>query len=264
LNSSQETLRGLATEVLSQASPTKKITKSFEVANKWLMDNIPIGDSSPPREPGRPDLPILCSPRAMPKRSTGTKGRIALIHAITHIEFNAINLAWDIIARFSHASLNRAYYDDWVKVAIDETNHFQLLSNRLLQLNSSYGELPAHNGLWEAAKDTSNDLLARLAVVPMTLEARALDTAVGTANRLQSAGDHETARILDIVYRDEIKHVAVGCKWFKLICKTIYKNPVSEYKRLVRTNYRGALRGPFNYTARNLAGFTADFFDWKE
>jgi len=263
LNGSQNTLRGLATEVLSQTSPHKKVEKSFEVANKWLIDNILIGDSTPPLEPGRPDRPILCSPRELPKRSTGIKGRIALIHAITHIEFNAINLAWDIIARFSHTSLNRTYYNDWVTVAIDETNHFKFLSNRLLQLDSSYGDLPAHNGLWEAAKDTSNNLLARLAVVPMTLEARALDTAISTARRLQRAGDDETARLLEIVYRDEIKHVAVGCKWFKLICKTIDKNPVSEYKRIIRQNYRGALKGPFNHTARHLAGFTTDFYDWK-
>lgn len=196
----------------------------------------------------------------MPKRSTGPKGKIALVHALAHIELNAVDLAWDIIARFSSdADLPRAFIDDWVTVAGEEAEHFLALDRRLNALGATYGDLPAHDGLWKAAQSTAHDVLARLAIVPLTLEARGLDTTPATCERLRSNGDEPTAEILDTIYRDEIKHLAIGIRWFEHVCARRGIEPACTYRDLLAQNFTGVLKGPFNRQARAAAGMTAAY-----
>lgn len=199
----------------------------------------------------------------MPKRRNfGTPaGRIALLHALAHIELNAIDLAWDVIARFASAERQREFYDDWVGVAAEEAEHFALLADRLAALGSAYGELPAHDGLWEAAAETSDDLLARLAVVPLVLEARGLDVTPEMILRLERAGDRDSAAILQRVYRDEIGHVAVGARWFERLCREHGLDPQAAFHDRVRRYFKGVLKAPFNRDARDLAGLAAGYYE---
>jgi uncharacterized ferritin-like protein (DUF455 family) len=199
----------------------------------------------------------------MPKRRNfGTPaGRIALLHALAHIELNAIDLAWDVIARFASAERQREFYDDWVGVAAEEAEHFALLADRLAALGSAYGELPAHDGLWEAAAETSDDLLARLAVVPLVLEARGLDVTPEMILRLERAGDRDSAAILQRVYQDEIGHVAVGARWFERLCREHGLDPQAAFHDRVRRYFKGVLKAPFNRDARDLAGLAAGYYE---
>jgi uncharacterized ferritin-like protein (DUF455 family) len=198
----------------------------------------------------------------MPKRRAGGSpaGRIALLHALAHIELNAIDLAWDIIARFGAAALPREFYDDWVRVAAEEAEHHALLAERLAGFGAAYGDLPAHDGLWQAAETTSHDLLARLAVVPLVLEARGLDVTPEMTLRLERLGDRESAAILRRIYADEIGHVAVGRRWFEFVCAARDLPPVATYHALVRRHFRGGLKAPFNTEGRDAAGFAAAFY----
>jgi uncharacterized ferritin-like protein (DUF455 family) len=224
---------------------------------------LTIGATVPPLRPARPDRPYLVVPRDMPKRRNfgSLSGRVALLHALAHIELNAIDLAWDIIARFAGTPLPRAFYDDWVVVAAEEAEHFALLASRLGALGTSYGDLPAHDGLWEAAAATAHDLLARLAVVPLVLEARGLDVTPEMIRRLERAGDDATAALLDRIYRDEIGHVAVGMRWFHWLCSERGCDPVVAFRDRVRRHFTGALKPPFNRAARDAAGFPPDFYE---
>ena len=188
-------------------------------------------------------------------------GRIALLHALAHIELNAIDLAWDIIARFSGENLPREFFDDWVGVAAEEAEHFALLDARLRALGGAYGDLPAHDGLWEAAAATAYDLIARLAVVPLVLEARGLDVTPEMIRRLERAGDHDSATILERVYTDEIGHVAVGARWFLRLCRAGGLDPAETFRDRVRRYFVGALKPPFNHAARDAAGIPAVFYD---
>ena len=199
----------------------------------------------------------------MPKRRNfgSPTGRLALLHALAHIELNAIDLAWDIVARFAGADLPREFYDDWVGVAAEEAEHFALLASRLEALGSGYGALPAHDGLWEAAAATATDLLARLAVVPLVLEARGLDVTPEMRLRLERAGDAESAAILERIYRDEIGHVAVGVRWFELLCRARGLDPAATYRDRVQRYFAGALKPPFNREARDRAGFSAAYYE---
>ncbi len=198
----------------------------------------------------------------MPRRSIGAapKGRIALLHALAHIELNAIDLAWDLIARFSGDRLPRAFYDDWVAVADDEARHFALLSRRLADLGAAYGDLPAHDGLWQAAGDTRHDLLARLAVVPLVLEARGLDVTPAMIAKLEAAGDRESAAVLRVVYRDEIGHVAAGKRWFDWACERAGRAPAETWRALVARHFKGTLKPPFNEAARLEAGMAPETY----
>jgi len=222
-----------------------------------------IGDPVPILCPARPDHPELRPPRDMPKRRNfGTPGgRIALLHALAHIELNAIDLAWDIIARFAGDAISREFCDDWVSVAAEEAEHFALLAERLRELGSFYGALPAHDGLWEAAAVTSQDLLARLAVVPLVLEARGLDVTPEMMLRLERAGDAESAAILRRIYDDEIRHVAVGARWFERLCNEGGLDPETAFHDCVRRCFKGALKPPFNRDARTLAGLPAGYYE---
>jgi uncharacterized ferritin-like protein (DUF455 family) len=203
--------------------------------------------------PGRPPRPLLVAPREVPNRGLGTlAGRFALAHAVAHIEFNAINLALDACCRF--AGMPQAYYADWLRVAQDEARHFDMLRNRLKELGGDYGDLPAHNGLWEAAEKTADDALARMALVPRVLEARGLDVTPGMIRRLREVGDEATAAILTVILDEEVAHVRCGTHWFRHLCAQRGLEPVATFRALLQQ--RGMqLRAPFNRAARMAAGF---------
>jgi len=172
-------------------------------------------------------------------RPNSIKGRLSFMHAIVHIELNAINLAWNIIARFRNSDLPLAFYDDWVNVANDEAKHFSMLTNYLNQNNACYGDFSAHDSLWESAEKTSNDILSRLAIVPLVLEARGLDTTPGAINKLSTTGNSKATRILKIIGEEEISHVATGVRWFHHICKSRELKPASTFQLLVKSQFNG-------------------------
>lgn len=204
--------------------------------------------------PGRPLHPELVSPRALKRRSLHTpRGRAVLLHALAHIEFNAINLALDAVWRF--AGMPPGFYHDWMQVAQEEALHFSLLNAHLATLGCRYGDFPAHDGLWEMAQKTSGDVLARMALVPRTLEARGLDAAPPMRDGLAQAGDAPAAAILDIILRDEIDHVRIGNHWFRFLCAARGLDPHQAYRHLAQRHAAPRLRGPFNLDARRAAGF---------
>ncbi len=256
-------LAARAVAVLNAADPADKVSLSHETAAQWRTGDMAVGAAAPPGRPARPARPVLLPPRDMPRRRAagGVAGRIALLHAVTHIELNAIDLAWDIVARFTDQDLPREFYDDWVGVAAEEAKHFDMLSRRLGALGAAYGDLPAHDGLWEAAEATADDLAARLAVVPLVLEARGLDVTPTMIARLRSAGDDDSAAVLDVIYREEIGHVAKGRRWFGHICARRGIDPEPTYHALVRARYKSTLKPPFNVEAREAAGLTAGFYE---
>jgi uncharacterized ferritin-like protein (DUF455 family) len=217
-------------------------------------------DAPPPegiRAPGRPPRPELVAPRDTAHRGLGSaEGRAAFIHAIAHIEFNAIDLAWDAAYRFR--GMPQEFYADWVNVAADEARHFALLQQRLAELGHAYGDFPAHNGLWEMAEKTADSCTARMALVPRVLEARGLDVTPGMITRLRGLGDHASADILALILEEEVAHVAAGSRWFAWCCERSNLDPVATFAGLVEGEARGAIRGPFNREARHAAGFGAD------
>ncbi len=214
-----------------------------------------------PDRPAWPDSPELLPPRDMPKRGKAgnLRARVALLHSLAHIEFVAIDLAFDLIGRFG-AQFPRGFVDDWMRVGAEEAMHVALLDRHLRVLDSHYGALPAHAGLWEAAQETAHDAGARLAIVPMVLEARGLDITPATVERLKSAGDERSARILERIYTDEIQHVRAGSRWFDHHCEKIDKNPRDHWQNLVRRHFRGRLKPPFNDSARERAGLPREFY----
>ena len=212
-----------------------------------------------PDRPTRPALPELVAPASVPRRkiNRGTAGRAALLHAIAHIEFNAIDLAWDLIARFGDPALPRDFFDDWVKVGDEEALHFSLVTTRLAELGAAYGDFSAHDGLWEAAEGTKDDLLARLAVVPMVLEARGVDVTPVMIAKLRSVDDEASALVLDRIYADEITHVAAGRRWFEFEAARRGLTPAAVWPALVAQHFKGQLKPPFNLPGREMAGMTA-------
>lgn len=207
-------------------------------------------------EPGRPVRPELVEPISVPRRRLGSNaGRAALIHAIAHIEFNAINLALDAAYRFR--DMPGEFTLDWLSVAGDEARHFRMLQVRLDELGFSYGDFPAHNGLWEMARVTASSCLARMALVPRVLEARGLDVTPGMISRLASLGDDKTVAILDVILEEEVRHVAIGTRWFRHCCARESRDPLPTFLELLRVHF-GKPRGPFNVDARLLAGFTPE------
>lgn len=211
----------------------------------------------PPALPGRPARPALVAPKDVPQRSIGTlAGRAALLHAVAHIEFNAINLALDAVWRFT--DMPCAYYLEWTRVAGEEALHFSLLRDHLRSLGHDYGDFPAHDGLWTMTAKTAADPLARMALVPRTLEARGLDATPPMQAKLAQAGDHRAAEILGIILRDEIGHVAVGNRWYRYLCKRQGLDPVALYPALAERYGAPRPRPPFNLSAREAAGFTTE------
>lgn len=204
---------------------------------------------------GRPERPRLVRPAELPRRGLGSvEGRVALLHAVAHIEFNAINLALDAALRF--ADLGDAFVRDWLSVAHDEARHFSMLRQRLNRLDADYGALPAHNGLWEMAEKTAHDPLVRMALVPRVLEARGLDVTPGMINRLRQVGDAESVACLELILDEEVRHVAIGSRWFRHLCERRGVEPESTFRTLLEEYFAGGLRGPFNLPARREAGFS--------
>lgn len=250
------TLQQAARAVLAAADPQEKLALTAASAARWRAGVLPLAhdDAPVPEEPGRPLRPRLVQPRDVARRRLGTaEGRAALVHAVAHIEFNAINLAWDAVARFP--GMPRGYYDDWVSCAADEARHFALLSARLAELGHAYGDLDAHDGLWLAARETAHDCLARMALVPRVLEARGLDVTPGMIERLRAVGDDTTAAILVLILREEVAHVAAGTRWFEHLCRARGLEPRATFVALLAERGRSALRAPFNHEARRAAGF---------
>jgi uncharacterized ferritin-like protein (DUF455 family) len=215
-----------------------------------------------PTRPGRPAAPALLAPGKVPRRriSSSSQGRIALIHAIAHIELNAIDLALDMAGRYGADAMPFDFVRDWIAVADDEARHFLMLEDRLAELDSYYGALPAHDGLWQAAEATIADLPGRLAIAPLVLEARGLDITPQLIEKLEAVGDTRTAGCFKIIYEDEIGHVAVGKRWFDFVCGLDRRDPVSSWQNLVRRYFRGQLKPPFNLEARKAARFSAAFY----
>jgi uncharacterized ferritin-like protein (DUF455 family) len=210
--------------------------------------------------PGRPERPQLVPQRQVPHRGLGTpEGRAALVHAVAHIEFNAINLAWDAVYRFR--GMPADYYRDWASCANDEARHFALLSERLTELGHVYGDFDAHNGLWEMAEKTAHHDTARMALVPRVLEARGLDVTPGMIERLRAVGDERTIAILEVILREEVAHVAAGTRWFRWCCERDGLDSRETFLDLLRDYMGRNLRGPFNRPARLAAGFDEDELD---
>ena len=251
----QITLRSVCLAALAEADIDRKATSVRALGIAALRTGSESSLTELTSIPGRPAHPLLVSPKEVPQRSLGNiEGRAALIHALAHIEFNAINLALDVTWRFP--GLPDAFYREWAQVAREEAYHFMLLREHLSKHGHQYGDFPAHNGLWEMAEKTKCDLLARLALVPRTLEARGLDASPAIRGKLAAVGDHEGAAILDIILRDEIGHVAVGNRWYRHICNERGLDPIATYARLAEQYRAPKLRGPFNREARLAAGFT--------
>ena len=218
------------------------------------MDRSDDGAEVLLERPGRPVLPKLVPPRDLPQRGLGSvDGRAALLHAVTHIEFNAINLALDAAWRFR--AMPEQFVADWISVAVDEARHFSLLSARLEELGHRYGDFDAHDGLWAMAERTAGSVLARMALVPRVLEARGLDVTPGMIKRLRGLGDDRSADILEIILAEEVRHVSIGSRWFAWCCEREQLDPDTTFIELIRGVGKGSIRGPFNLQARREAGF---------
>ena len=242
-------------DVMLKASETKALYKQYEKGESLLRE----GDDEilKAEVPGRPEKPELVPPQSVKMRKLTTpQGRAVLMHAVAHIEFNAINLALDAIYRFR--DMPDQFYRDWLLVAAEESKHFLLLKQRLSDMGHEYGDMPAHNGLWEMAVRTDHDVLTRMALVPRVLEARGLDVTPGMIKRLEQVGDTETVAILHIILADEIGHVAIGSHWFKFCCKQQGVEPESTFRDLLKEYMGGGLRGPFYIEGRLQAGFSED------
>jgi uncharacterized ferritin-like protein (DUF455 family) len=252
-------LRQAALFWLSEPDAARKAQGVAALAQAWLSDSMSLDPHvlltalSP--IPGQPVKPELVSPLAVKRRAMNTvEGRAVLIHALAHIEFNAINLALDAIWRF--AGMPPAYYVDWLQVAKEEALHFSLLADHLQKQGYAYGDFPAHNSLWEMAAKTEGDVLARIALVPRTMEARGLDASPPVRAKLAQAGDMAAAEILDIILRDEIGHVAIGNNWYAWLCEQRSLEPIATYAQLANQYAAPMMRGPFNLEARRAAGFS--------
>jgi len=234
----------------------QKLALTAAIADDWLAGRLDWQDATPvDLVCGRPPRPELVPPRQVPQRSAKSpEGRARLLHAIVHIEFSAINLALDHAARFR--GMPRQYYAEWISVAAEEARHFTILRQRLRELGHDYGDFAAHAGLWDMAEKTGGDVLARMALVPRLLEARGLDATPPLRQKLAEAGDQESARLLDIILRDEIGHVAIGDVWYRWACARQGLDPEAHYRELLRQHRAPRPRPPLNWDARRLAGFS--------
>ena len=257
-----QTVAAAIRAALLTAEPRAKCFATREVARAWRRGDLAFAfDVAMPDEPARPARPELLAPSQMPKRGKfgSERARIALWHSLAHIEFVAIDLALDMAGRFG-AEMGEGFVSDFLAVAADEAMHFALLARKLESLGSHYGALPAHGGLWEAAHATRHDVAARLAVVPMVLEARGLDVTPATLERVTAAGDEGGAKILARILDDEIRHVAFGTKHFLRCAEITQANPQSLWQSLVKRHFSGAVKPPFNDSARLAAGLSREFY----
>ena len=242
----------LATDVEQKLTLTKRTATAWQSGN---FDADAFGEPVPVEVPGRPERPELVRSNKVPRRGFGTvAGRAVMMHAIAHIEFNAINLALDAVQRFP--DMPEAYYADWLRVADEEAYHFKLVRAHMRYLGADYGDFPAHNGLWEMAAKTEDNVLARMALVPRVLEARGLDVTPGIQEKLHQAGDDKAVSILDIILRDEIGHVEIGSRWFRYLCEQRGLDPEPVFSELLHRHFPKGQFGPFNLEARRQAGFS--------
>ncbi|TXH90553.1 MAG: ferritin-like domain-containing protein [Rhodoferax sp.] len=250
-------LRSLALQTLLISTVEGKLQATEALDLAVPVDCEAVLPTPSTKLPGRPAVPELVPPGALRKRGMrSVEGRATLLHALAHIEFNAIDLALDIVWRFS--GMPAPFYREWLQIAKEEAYHFRLLQARLQAMGYAYGDFPAHNGLWEMAEKTKDDVLARLALVPRTLEARGLDVTPPMRDKLAQAGDREAAAALEIILRDEIGHVEVGNRWYQQLCAARALDPIATYAQLAKHYNAPAQRGPFNLSARKAAGFTDD------
>jgi uncharacterized ferritin-like protein (DUF455 family) len=247
-----------AARCLAERDPDRKIVCTARTAAAWAAGRLDLRDRGPvlaPQAVGRPARPELVPPRRLHRRGLKrVEDRAAFIHAIAHIEFNAINLAWDAVHRFR--GLPQGFYDDWVRVAREEAEHFLALRTRLRSLGHDYGDFPAHDGLWETACRTAHDPLARMALVPRVLEARGLDVTPGMIARFREAGDEETAAVLETILREEVGHVAAGSRWLRHLCAERGLDPEAVFFDLLAQGLSRTIRCPLHRSARLRAGFT--------
>ncbi|MEM7694979.1 MAG: ferritin-like domain-containing protein [Pseudomonadota bacterium] len=251
--------------MLGTPEPAQKARLTLLARKAWMARHLSLRagtlDPPMPARPGRPAKPELLPPKAMKRRGLGSAaGRVAFIHAIAHIELNAVDLAWDIVGRFAGEAMPRSFFDQWVTVAFEEATHFGLLSDRLAAYGARYGDCPAHDGLWQAAEATEGDLLARLAIVPLVLEARGLDVTPSMVVQFRALDDDSTAAVLSRIYEDEKGHVYVGASWFRYLCDRRGLAPEPAFHALVRKHFRGQLKPPFNDLARSSACLTPGFY----
>jgi len=255
-------LRQTALELLAITHPKMKVEQVQQLFDDYHHHCIGLDVSADLSSqglilPGRPPKPELVPPLAVPKRKMDTvEGRLSLLHSLAHIEFNAMNLALDAIWRFS--DMPEQYYEDWLKVAKEEAYHFSLIENHLQSAGVTYGDFPAHNSLWEMVERTTDAVIARMALVPRTMEARGLDAVPAIRDRFKQIKDHQVVEILEIILRDEVGHVFIGNRWFNFLCAKESLSPIKTYKELAKQYRAPALRGPFNLEARKQAGFSAE------
>lgn len=260
-----------AARVVATAAPDAKTRLARETAAAWRSGELDLPEtgapSRAPSAPGRPLRPELKPPGQTPRRRLGSlEGRFALMHAVAHIEFNAVDLHFDMVARFAGDpriadDQRAAFVSDWISVGDDEARHFTMVRDRLQQMGGDYGDLAAHDGLWEAAQNTAHDLAARLAVAPLVLEARGLDVTPPMIEKLSSVGDADSVAILSVIYEEEVGHVAAGARWFDHVCRDETETPEHCFHRLVSTYFSGALKRPFNEDARAAAGLPGCFYE---
>jgi len=254
LNNLFESVRDafLTADVDIKLQKTRDTAAAFQLGS-LAMDEF--GEPAPVEIPGRPERPLLVRAKHVPKRGFGTReGRAIMMHAIAHIEFNAINLALDAVQRFE--GMPQQFYADWLKVAEEEAYHFELIRAHMRHLGADYGDYDAHDGLWEMSTKTAHDVLTRMALVPRVLEARGLDVTPGIQKKLTQVGDNNAVSLLDIILRDEIGHVEIGNRWFRHCCKEQNLKPEPTFQKLLNEYYPKGLMGPFNLDARQQAGFS--------
>ncbi len=252
-------VRQRALELLRLADPWAKVSGTRQGFNDPAVLTIDGAAALPEPAglPGRPARPQLVSPAKVPRRSLHTPhGRAALLHAVAHIEFNAINLALDAVWRF--AGMPTDYYRDWARVAAEEALHFSLLAEHLATLGHAYGDFDAHDGLWTMVEKTKHDITARMALVPRTLEARGLDATPPMQAKLKQAGDHRAVEILGVILRDEVGHVAIGNRWYRWLCERDGLDPIAHFEQLLITHHAPRPKPPFNLEARRRAGFDVE------
>jgi len=245
---------------IDAAGVVDKLRLTRQCATAWRDGQLVLSETAAPDpigEPGRPSRPPLVHPsQVKPRKLTSRQGRAAFLHALAHIEFNAINIAWDAVYRFR--GMPAEFYADWIRVADEEARHFSLLNTRLTALDQTYGDYPAHDGLWYMARQTAHDVLVRMALVPRVLEARGLDVTPAMIERLHQAGDEESAAVLQRILQDEIGHVEAGTRWYHYVCRQRSLEPVATFGQLLAEYAPGRIRKPFNTAARLLAGFTPE------
>ena len=258
-----ETVQARALRLVLEPDAAAKRTQAVALHTDLAAGRGALAHPERPRriaDPGRPQRPRLVSPRELPRRGLGSEnGRAALLHALAHIEFNAINLAADAVYRFP--AMPPQFYRDWARVADDESRHFELLRGLLNDRGYDYGDFPAHNGLWDTTVQTDHDVLVRMALVPRVLEARGIDVSPGLKRSFEQAGADDAAAAMDVIYHDEIEHVRIGNRWFHWCCERANRDPRATFEGLLREYMRGRIKGPFDREGRLHAGFTEQELD---